>query len=119
MQSNTQTQTGTKQETKQENKPNTQIIRPKDWEINLLNRDDVSFEAISNVLAVVLGIAADQAMTICMRAHNQGKAPVFKGPRDMAEQYLLALNNAKVAQAIGKDPGMGYQNIEFEVIECE
>lgn len=117
MQSNTQTETN--QETKQDTKSNTQVIRPKDWEINLLNRDDVSFQAISNVLAVVLGISADQAMLICVRAHNDGKAPVFRGPRDMAQQYLLALNNAKITQAVGKPEGMGYENIEFEVAECD
>jgi len=113
----TETQTTTTQETKQINE--TQIKRPKDWEIFLLNRNDVSFEAIAHVLEVVLMINKIRAMDICILAHRTGKAPIFKGSKDLVDRYLAALNNAKMTLGVDKPQGMGYELIEFEVVEHE
>lgn len=55
------------------------------YHVILLNDDDHSFEFVVHVLRQVFGYELEKAYTLTMEAHQQGRAVVWTGSKEVAE----------------------------------
>lgn len=63
----------------------TQTRRIPPYHVILENDEHHSFEFVVNVLYKALGYAAQRCMELTLQAHNQGRAVVWTGPKEVAE----------------------------------
>ena len=115
MQNNIKTGTIVTEETEVE----TKVVPPENCDVMLLNNALVSFEAVEDVLSEVLNIGRAKAMEIAITAHTRGRASVFSGPKDVAEQYQRTLTDYARAQHGEDTDGMGYDLLTFQVVKKE
>jgi ATP-dependent Clp protease adaptor protein ClpS len=66
-------------------KSDTRTRRIPPYNLILANDDDHSMEFVVGVLRKILGISAEQAMTLMMEAHTSGRAIIWTGPKEVAE----------------------------------
>ena len=79
------------------------------WAVILLNDDEHSFEFVVETLMKVFGYPREKSFALAEQAHNEGKAIVWSGSREVAELKRDQIRSAgpdfyagtKVAFALG------------------
>ncbi len=87
-----------------------EVKPPSLWNMYVLNADDVAFEEVQEVLATVFSFSAEKCHQVAMTAHEQGRALVLNGAKDLVE--------SKLAQARAEANKIGCPQLPFSIEEA-
>jgi ATP-dependent Clp protease adaptor protein ClpS len=84
----------------------TQTRRVPPYHVILLNDDHHSMQFVVEVLSKALGYNVERSLELMMRAHTDGRAVVYTGPREVAELKADQITTFReVREADGRDLG--------------
>ena len=70
------------------------------WRVIVLNDNHNTFDGVAAALSRVLpGVSFDQGLRIADTIHDQGRAIVWSGHREVAEMYWSSLRDAGLTMA--------------------
>lgn len=76
------------------------VIEP--WNVVLLNDDWHTFEEVIAQLMLATGCAPEKAADIAWRAHNEGEAVCYSGPRERCEHVAEVLEEIDLGVRVEK-----------------
>ncbi|MGD2080949.1 MAG: ATP-dependent Clp protease adaptor ClpS [Nitrospirota bacterium] len=76
------------------------VIEP--WNVILLNDDWHSFDEVIGQLMLATGCSAERAADIAWRAHSEGEAVCYSGPRERCEHVAGVLEEIDLGVRVEK-----------------